>query len=322
MAQPVGNDLIVALYEETTYKTDPGTPSGMKMFVSSFGLVPQQNLIDSAVFSGKRTLQAPMKGNKNMTGPMETELAAEWMARPLKHLLGTNTITGTGPYTHTIKIGALPVGMTLEKDFGSALGASDRYEKFNGCKFASGTFRFPVEGPCTAGFQITGAKYTAPGAVLDATLDDHGHTSFSSFDASLDEGGSAISVVQSGEFTYSNNLDESLFVIGGAGERRALRESRATVSGSIVTLFETRALLDKALNHTTSSLKFKLTRGDGLGSAGNEYMEFFLQNLKYELSGTPVNGPLGLLVTLNFRTFRSGTDEGLQIVVKNAVSAA
>lgn len=320
MTQARGSQTVIALYEESAYATTPGTPSGQKLYVTSCGVQAQQNRIDSNTLTGSRERSAPSAGNINVTGPMALELGAESIGTLLKHIMGNNTTTGTGPYTHTMVLGDLPVGFILEKDFGSNIVGSGRVQYFNGCRVARATFSFPQEGYCTASVDIVGAKETLAASALDASLTDNGHTSFSAFSASIQEGGTSIAIVESAEIVVDNGLDDTVFTIGSNGERRALPEGFASVSGSITALFESPNLLAKAVAGTESSLQITLSRGDGLGSAGNESIDFTVNQLLYERVSPPIEGPAGIKITLPFKAYISGATSALQIVLKNAVT--
>lgn len=320
MPQARGSQTVFALYEETTYKTTPGVPDGKKLYLVSCGVQAQQNRINPNTLTGSRERSAPSAGNINVGGSMTMELSAQSMGTPLKHMMGANTTTGAGPYTHTMTLGDLPVGFILEKDFGSNISGSGRVQYYNGCRIARGTFNFPQEGYCTGQFDIIGAKETAASAALDATLTDNGHTSFSAFSATIQEGGGAIATVTQASIVVDNELDESVFCVGAAGERSALPEGFATVSGSITALFDSATLLNKAINGTETSLKITLSRGTGLGSAGNESMEFFVQQMLYERVSPPIEGPGGILITLPFKAYYTSPNSALKITLKNAVA--
>ena len=60
-----------------------------------------------------------------------------------------------------------------------------------------------------------------------------------------------------------------------------------------------------------------MSRGDGLGSAGNESIEFYCATLEYERKSPPIEGPKGVLQTLSFKAY--GTT-ALQVILKNAVA--
>jgi len=324
MPQARGTQTTIALYEEATYNTTPGTPDGQKLYVTSFGLSSAQNLIDSNTLRADRSRTQPVQGNINVSGSVGFELHAESMGTILKHLMGTNADTGADPYVHTMTIGDLPVGLQLEKDHGSAISGSGRFELFTGCRIGGATFSFPAEGYCTASLDVMGATSTLDSATIDddATLVDNGCTPFSSFLGAITEGGVSIAYVQSAEIRIDNGLDGSSYVIGGAGVRRALPEGFATISGSITALFESAALLTKAIAGTESSLLIELTRGTGTGAAGNEFMSFEVQQLLFERTSPGIEGPNGILLTLPFKAYASGTDYGLELIVKNAVATA
>lgn len=320
MAQVRGSDSTIALYEETTYNQAPGTPAGYLMYLTSFGLQKTQNRIQSNILSGERSRAEGVLGNVDVTGDVVTEIHSETMSRLIKHALGTVATTGTGPYTHTATIANLPVGLTMEIDYGSTLSGAGRFVQYHGCRIGQVTFNFPVEGPATSTFSMTGASITQASAALDTSLTDDGATPFSAFDATIDEGGSAIATVQSVDVTLNNELDTSGYTIGGSGTRRQLPEGFATISGNITALFEDLTLLNKALNQTETSLKVIMQRGVGDGSAGNEYFELLVEQLKYAPTTPPVDGPGGLLVKLPFTAYRSGTQKGLQIITKNQIA--
>lgn len=323
MPQARGVDVALALYEEATYATEPGSPVGKKLYPTKYNVVPKQNLLDSNTLNAERSRSEPSRGNIDVDGTFSCEVAAEWMGTLLKHALGEVDTTGAGPYEHVITIGNLPVGLTLEKDNGPNISGAGRFERQNGCKVAKVDFNFPTEGYITADFAFKGSKFVTPlpSAALDATPDDPGHSPFTSFEITLlEEGGVAVATIKEAKLSLDNGLDDSIYVIGGLGTRRALPEGFTTLTGSVTGLFEDATLIAKAIAGTETSLLIRASRGTGDGSAGNESIEWLIQQMKYELAGVPVEGPLGLLVPLNFKGYRKTTDRGLQITLKNAVA--
>jgi hypothetical protein len=322
MTQARGTGATFALFEESAYATDPGTPDGKKLYLTGFNLQKQQSRQPSNVLSGNRSRTEPYLGNADVSGALNLEIGAESIGHLLKHALGAVATSGTSPYTHQFTLAnALPVGLTLEVDYGSVISGTGRYIKYNGCRVNTVEFTFPTEGACTASFNILGAKAVTASAALDATLTDAGHTTFSAFSASVEEGGAAIATVKSASISLSNELETDGYVIGGQGTRSQLPEGFATISGQLTALFDSATLMNKALDGTESSLKITLSRGDGLGSAGNESIEFLVPQLKYDPVTPPVEGPGGILVNLRFSGYRKASDNGLKITVKNAVAS-
>ncbi len=320
MPQARGTQTTMVIADEETYGADHSTPDAERLYYTTENVQAAQPRIQDETLTDNRSRAEPGLGNKDVSGPINSNIGAEWIGKPLKHLMGDVTTTGAGPYEHVLAIGDLPVGFTLEKDFGSNI--TKRYEKFNGCRMASAQFSFPNSGPQTVAFNILGAKRTLGSSALDASVTDNGHTAFfSGHQSTIEEGGSAIATVTSAQFTLNNGLDTDTYVLGGDNERAAADEGFATISGELTALFSSDALLEKAVNDTETSLKIVLSRGDGLGSAGNESIEFLIQQMKYAVTSPGISGPAGILITLPFEAYRSGSDLGLQITLNNAVTA-
>lgn len=320
MGQVKGNQATFALFEEDTFGSDPSTPDGQKIYCTNFGLQRSKALHSSQTLNASRGKERPVQGNEDVGGSIGMELSAQGIGTLLKHAMGSNSTSGAGPYVHTLTCDSLPTGLTLEKDHGSEISGSGRYEKFNGVKVNSMTLTAPQDGFATLGIDVLGATGAYDSSALDSSLTDNGHTSFGAGDLSvIEEGGSAIAYVQSASITLSNELDSGGYVLGSS-TRRHLAEGTAMISGTISALFESMDLLNKAVAGTSSSLKLTYSRGDGLGSAGNESIEFLVQQLEFGMNGTPVDGPNGLLIELPFEAYRSGSDSGLQITLKNAVA--
>jgi len=320
MPQARGTQTTVALDQETAYATDPGAPNASKLYIVKSTLRASQGRFDSNTLDASRARTRPSLGNIDVTGAIDMEISAENIGTILKHSIGTSTPTGVGPYTHTMTIASLPVGMVIEHDYGANISGSGRYEKFNGCRANSAAFTFPTEGNCMMSVDIAGAKSTLGATPYDATLTDNGHTPFSSFLAAIKEGGATIATVTQCDFKIENGLDKGVFALGGLGQRRALPEGFATITGTITALFEDATLLNKAVNDTTSSLQITLSRGTGLGTAGNESIDFLIQQLVYDRTSPAIEGPTGLVVQLPFRAYKVGANLGLQVTLKNAIA--
>lgn len=318
MAQGQGHQLVIGLFEEDngSYGQDPGTPDGTKLYIDEFTLSATQEYDEDSGVPG-RDPDSPLPGVIDCGGSIKPKLSPENVGTLIKHALGVDTPTGVGPYTHTITVGDLPTGLTFDKDMGARLANADRYEKFNGCRVASMALEFTGNSQPTLTFELKGAKSTLPGSALDATLTDNGNTKFSLFNGTVEEGGSPAGDVMSGSLSYTNNLDEDGYAINDAGIRSSLDEGKVGVSGTITARFKTKALLDKAINNTETSLKFVLSQGDGLGSSGNGYLEFHCQKVVLKRKSPEVSGPHGIMVSLDYVGYGSSA---LQCVLKNALA--
>ena len=187
---------------ETTYKTDPGTPDCKILPFKSESLKFSRDLVESEAIVSSRNPKKPGRGKSNVSGSIELEINP-YIAAILKHALGSNTTTGASPYTHTMKVGALPVGLVIEKGFKDIA----QYFKYNGCRINSLKMSVLPDGIIGGSVDIIGAKETVAGTSLDATPTDLGHKAFDAYEASIQEGGSAIAIVTVFYFTLENNLD-------------------------------------------------------------------------------------------------------------------
>jgi hypothetical protein len=96
------------------------------------------------------------------------------------------------------------------------------------------------------------------------------------------------------DFTLDNGLDDSQYVVGGAGALSELPENMASLTGSVTALFQSNALLLKAINNTESSLQLAWT--DGTDSLTFDIPEIYL-----EAAAPTVDATRGVLITLPFK---------------------
>ncbi|QDP47078.1 MAG: hypothetical protein Tp1111SUR522732_16 [Prokaryotic dsDNA virus sp.] len=320
MSRIKGTETTSAVYEETVYGVAPDPANGFLLHKTAFTLQKVQPRVQDETILSNRSRSEPMLDNVDVSGALNQNMSAQSLGVLLKHLMGVVNTTGSDPYTHVFTVGQLPVGLMFENDYGSKITGSGRVVRYHGCKIASANFSFPVSGPVTASFNIIGADAAPASAALDETLTDLGHKAFSSFNASLTEGGDAFGRATSIELTIDNELDTDGYVIGGQGKRNSLDEGFVTISGTLNAQFANADLMNKALSDTESSLAITVSRGTGAGSAGNESIKFELNQIKYEPTTPPIDGPAGLSISLNFFAYAKASDLGMVITLKNAVA--
>jgi hypothetical protein len=315
MAQAIGAKARIIYQEETTFKTDPSVKDAKLLYFISEDFKSTRNLIDSEVIRGTRDAAKPALGNMAIEGTIRTELQA-YIGSLFKGLLGNVTTTGTDPYVHVLKVGGSLPSFVIEKGF-TDIG---QFFKYNGCKINRFTLAVKAEGFQEISFDFLGAKETVSSSSFDSTPADLGKVSWTGFDiAVIEEGGSAIGVVTEVNITVENNLDGSVYVIGGRGERYSLPEGLVKVSGTIKALFDSMSLLNKAMNSTETSLRILYKLGNGDGSAGNESLEILIPELLYSPNAPVISGPAGIFVELPFTAYYDNSTEGtsIQLTLKN-----
>lgn len=317
-----GSQIAIGLYNEVAYGDPGATPSGERAYVRTSGLRGEIARIVDDTISGRRGRPAGVAGNKDVSGTIQTHLAPQSAMRWLAHIIGMPATSGaSAPYTHVYTVGsgatALPPGLTIEMDLGSTLG-SNRYLRFSGLRVRQAQFQFGSSGFAQMNIDLLGADFSLEATPLDSSLDDYGHTAWSMFSAALSEGGNPIGNVQQLDLTWSNDLDEDTYVIGGGGIRGDLPEGFAAISGNLSTLFRDAALLNKAIASTDTSLVLALANGTGDGSAGNEFFGLEIPALRLAATTPEIQGPRGLRATYAFEAHAVGTAEiAASVTIKN-----
>lgn len=299
------------MWQETAFGVLPVTPVAEKMYFRTVNVSGSLARIIDETITGRRGMPRSIVGNKDVSGQIMTTLAPQSAMRYLANLIGTPVTTGAGPYTHNFSLaGALPTSFGLEIDWGSAIATPGRFTRFSGCRIAKGSFKFGSSGLVDASYDVRGADFDlSQVAAVDAAPDEYGHTGFSMFSATINEGGAPIATVQDIGCEWDNDLDDTQFVIGGQGRRGALDEGFAKISGTLNALFTSTALLNKGINSTDTSLVITLQHGTGLGSVGNEKFTLSIPYMLFDVTTPAIEGPKGIKQALKFTAHYNGTAE-------------
>lgn len=262
----------------------------------------KRNLISSRTLRSDRNPLEPVRGNKDVGGPLEIELDG-FIERLLYLAFGdVDTTPGEGIYTHEFTIGSLP-------SFGYEKGFTDisKYFLYNGCKISSMAIDCPQEGFISGRFEIMGKKETTGSSSVDASAVENTFAPFDAFGAEIQRGGSAIAIVTAINFTLDNSLDGSNYVIdrSNPGERYALPARKASVKGTLTAIFEDTTLYDLAIANTETALSLELMRGTGAGTAGNEKLTFYMDEIKFQPKSPGIRGDQGILIELGFEAYYS-----------------
>jgi hypothetical protein len=319
-----GGKVTVGVYDESPYKT-PGA-SGTRLAFTSFGLEPGQARDKSAILSGYYGESRGVLGNKAPAGPIASECGPESIGFFLKHLIGTPTSAVAGSaFKHTFVVGEgasdIPPGFTAEPDFGTVLGsATHRVLRYLGCRLNNGSFTFGASGMIGVSFDVLAADFLPAATPLDASLTDLGHTSFGAANTTivLSSGAEVVCNKRQLALNFKNDLDADWFNIGGGGVRADAPRGMVGLDGTLTGLFDSDALLKQTLADTDASLVIALTRGTGLGTAGNEKLQITIPALTFAPAGPKVEGPRGLLLPTTFTAHRTTGEIGIKAELWNA----
>jgi Phage tail tube protein len=255
----------------------------------------------------------PITGNIDIAGQIVVNLAPESCAKYLANLIGNPTVTNLGAGQNQFVFNAangLPVSFGLQLDYGVAIPTPGRYLRMYGCRIVKGALAVKSEGFGQLTLDVKGSSFDwSQSTSVSTTPQDFGNSAFSMAQCVLSEGGSPIATVMEYNLAWDNDLDDSLYTIAGGGTRAFLPEGMAKITGSVKALFTDMSLLNKAIGNTDTSLETKWTKGTGVGTAGNDSLDILVPHLTYKLQSPTIDGPKGLMATLNFTGFRLGGAE-------------
>jgi hypothetical protein len=309
---------------QATFKVEPVAPDAEILYVRTFDFSDNQPLEqDPTLAGGLRGALRGQKGRIDASGSAALSIAPS-IAFWLKHLIGAPTTTGAGPYTHTFLVGpdpnAIPAAALFETDYSDRIATPGRYVRNQDVRVESATFSFSSASAFQqATFNLRGASLKSlPATPIDATPTDYGHAAWGIANLALvlDAGATEV-CVETLNFTWNNDLDTDLYCINEGGQRHDLPEGQVLITGDGVAQFDTPALMAKAIADEDLALQITLSRGDGLGSLGNESLVITIP-LSVITAPTPgVTGPRGLKQNFNFSAFRTtGTEVGVTAVLK------
>ena len=305
----LGTQVVIALYDELSYKSAAGIDAGLAMAVTGFSLDAQRAVMPSALIQPDRAHQGAGTGNLDIAGGIDLEMSAETIGFVLRHLLGTPLTSSAAappapPYVHQYRMSTLPAGLLVERDWTTS-GLAE-VEHFLGCRIDQATFAIARDSPVTLSLDLLGARYALSAAPLVAPLTFNGHGSWYASDVSVLIDDAEISNVINATLTLSNNLDRARYGLGAGGERYDLAEGMCDASATLTALVDAdlfATYLDPALDGSPIRLELRLRRGDGSGTAGNEQLRLILPQALLSLTSPPITSPMGLEVSLALEAY-------------------
>ena len=321
MAQQSGSSTQIIIDTETTFGSVPAAPNAFVLPFVSESLRQSRTFVTSKTIHSNRNPSKPARGNVEVSGDINFELAPEY-GLLFKHIFGSVSTSGSGPYNHTFKIAELPVSMIVEKAYTNL--ASAKYFRYLGCRVNSFKLSARTEGAIDCSVSLMGKKEVISGESFDATETDLGHTPFDSMDAEIYENNAILATITEIDFTLENGLDGSNYVIDRTGQRRSLPSGTTRVSGNVRAVFEDTTLYDKAIANTETIMKIVLLKGSGAGTVTNEKFELVVPELYFSPNAPVVTGPAGVVVELPFEGFYSNDAEAsaMYAVLSTPSSAA
>lgn len=300
------NATIMMGIENVAYGT--AATVGFVLPLNTCGVVGVKARNSPVTLTGTRNTVVPFAGNQDVNGSIVIPLDSGAIPYWLVAMFGDPASTGADPYVHEFKVASSMPSFTLEEAFEDL--AANIYQRFVGCKIASFGATFGGDGELTGEMTVLGAKISHEVAAFDGSPTTVSLARVENFDAAMLEGGGALSNAMEVSLNIDFGLDPNSFVIGSSGIRGDIPEGLIVVTGNLKTLFEDKTLLDKATGDTESSLKITVTAG------ASSILEFEIQELLYSVNGVPIEGPQGLIVSLDFVGYYTDGGEASNIVAR------
>ncbi|MDU4960935.1 MAG: phage tail tube protein [Sporomusaceae bacterium] len=306
MARAKGINSRLVLAYEAAYGQTPALAAGYNMPFNQSKIAISQKLIDSTTIRGRRDKEQPALGTIDVSGSVAAPIDQVGFGYWLRAMFGNPLTNADGDlYTHEFKVAGTQPSLVLEQQYPDI----PAYELYNGCKINKFAFTCGGDNELVANFDLIGAKRTIGAAPFPASTLDIPLQKFSNFQGTIEEGGSPLAIVTEASLTAEFGLDGNTYTIGGGGYRTDLPEGSLQVSGSIKAFFADTVLLNKAVNNTPSSLKFKFT-------SGAHRLEFFMEEVVFQQTSPGIEGEKGVTIQLPFRAFYGKGAGGSMIVAK------
>lgn len=299
------------------WKTEvtPGTAVAVDTFlpIRSENIKQNINYLDTQTISARKVLRLTKQGAKSIEGGFTTELPNTDIATLLKHMFGTVTTTGVGPYTHTFTPADL-TGDSLTVQVGRP--ASDGTVHpftYAGCKISEWTISAATGEIATLEVSLLGMSETT-GTALAAASYDAAWEPFVFTEASLTIAGTSAGTVRDLSLSGSNAV-ELRHRLGSANSKQPLEIGLRTYDGTVTTDFDDLTHYNMFVNGTEAALVSTF-------SNGTQSLEI-TQNIQFTGETPEIPGFELLAQNLPFRVISSTSDaNGITAVLTNSEASA
>lgn len=310
MARARGSNFKMNVAFESVYGTAPA--SGYRtMPLASHSLGAAQPLLDNELLGFGRDPLAPIKDAVTVDGQLAVPIDVENIGVWLKAALGAPVTTGTSPYVHTFESGAASLpSLAIEMAHADV----PHYEMNTGVKVDRLRWTMERSGQLRMDLDLVAQGQETDTVSNAGTPTAYSLQRFGNFNGSILRDGVALGNIVSAQWTYANNLDR-IETIRADGKIDGLDAGMAMLSGQIVSRFANTTLLDQAIAGASCELECSYVIGASaslLFTAPAVYLPRFK---------TPVEGPNGVQVTIDWQAAQGGTpSEMLQVVLTNTVA--
>jgi hypothetical protein len=302
MAFSQGSRSSLAYIAETTFGTTPSTPTFANLPFNTHSLDVTKDRVEGNEIQADRMPRVDRHGNKQAGGSIEVDLRKGDYDAFLESAF-LNSFS-----TNTLKIGTTPKYFSIE----DAANDISQFRLFTGMSVSTLNVSIAPNQMVTATFDMvgkTGTQAATTGSTGGAPTASSANAPFDSYSGTIEDGGSAISIVTSIDFSVTNSLAPTFVV--GSDSAQQLEFGRAVIEGTMTVYYEDAALINKFLNETESSIEVSVNDPSGASA-----YTFLFPRVKYNGASVPVQNPQSRLITLPFVSLYDTTENSNLVLTR------
>lgn len=295
MAFAQGSRSSLAYIAETAFGTTPATPTFAYLPFNTHSIDLSKDRVEGNEIQSDRMTRVDRHGNKQAGGSLEVDLRKGDFDELIESAFFSSFSTDV------VKVGTTPKYFTIE----DAAEDISQYRAFTGMAVSGMSVSIAPNQMVSTTFDMVGKDMTQAATTASTGGTPTAATSnqpFDSYSGTISDGGSAVSIVTSIDFSIQNSLAPTFVV--GSDAAQSLEYGRAVVEGTMTVYYEDAALINKFLNETESSIEVSVD--DPTGS--NSYT-FLFPRVKYNGASVPVQNPQSRLITMPFVALYDGTED-------------
>ena len=305
MAFATGAQTSLHYVAESTWGTTPSAPTWTPVCYNSCSLGIAKDSIEDDCLSANRQVKGLVTGTRQASGDVGSRLAYGEFDALLEAALG-----GTWA-SDVLKVGTTERSFTFEKKFNIA---TDEYHRFTGQKV--NTMAISIQPNANVGltFSLLGKDIDSSNLTTQVASSTYSAAStnipFNSFTGTISEGGGSIAIVTGLDINLENGYEAAFALMSTTGIEPIAGKSRVT--GTVTAYYGSKALYQKFLNDTASSISVTLE-----DVAGNT-LEIDLPSIKYTGGNPEVSGEGPVTVALEFTALYSVSDASQIVLTRTA----
>lgn len=302
MAFSQGSRSSLAYIAETTFGITPATPTFATLPFNTHSLDVTKDRVEGNEIQADRMPRVDRHGNKKAGGSIEVDLRKGDYDAFLESAF-LNSFS-----TNTLKVGTTPKYFSIE----DAANDISQFRLFTGMSVSTLNVSIAPNQMVTATFDMvgkTGTQAATTGSTGGAPTASSANAPFDSYSGTIEDGGSAISIVTSIDFSVTNSLAPTFVV--GSDSAQQLEFGRAVIEGTMTVYYEDAALINKFLNETESSIEVSVNDPSGASA-----YTFLFPRVKYNGASVPVQNPQSRLITLPFVSLYDTTENSNLVLTR------